>query len=171
MFKHTSMEENCELSSSCGIVEDIKPITLSPPNSAAPPVPIMHLSSASIGNQWETGKTWSPGNEGGDQYQQETDVRTMEGAGERERQPAKRCENPDLGQKKSKRSEQTKAGEPASKQTRDPSTVQYVCEWRASCLKQKNGQWGVGVGKERVNAVLTANVKRQKIWGNNWKHN
>lgn len=38
----------------------------------------MHLSSASIGNQWETGKTWSPGTEGGDQYQQKTDVRTKE---------------------------------------------------------------------------------------------
>lgn len=39
---------------------------------------MMHLVSASIGNQLETGKTWSPGTEGGDQYQQETDVRTKE---------------------------------------------------------------------------------------------
>lgn len=33
----------------------------------------------SIGNHWETGKTWSPGTRAGDQYQQDADVRKKEG--------------------------------------------------------------------------------------------
>lgn len=59
-------------------------------------LPMTHLNFASIGNQWKTGKTWSPGTEGEDQYQQETDVRTKEGGRKRQRQAAKYCGRKDL---------------------------------------------------------------------------